>query len=212
MGCGSGFILYNIITTSRSLGLLILGCFSLKKTVCSPSQVCFSNQMWAGAVTRANYRADPPHSICFHQTLTAISVRCVNWGGVCVCVCEGGEGGRWDWKWWKGVCSQRMGLRLPAHPTGICFAGLIVMPACVICPHLSADFRTPVDKRHPHLSAAATQPFVGLIFKRAKKRPSVLPCPPYMHVSLPLLWTIFTYRTDQCEPSMNGSWSWSQLR
>lgn len=44
-------------------------------------------------------------------------------------------------------------------------AGRIVMPACVICPHISSSFLTPVDNRRPHLSAAATQPFVGLSWR-----------------------------------------------
>lgn len=49
------------------------------------------------------------------------------------------------------------------------FLGHFVLPACVICPHIFSGFLTPVDKRHPHLSAAATQPFVGLILRRAEK-------------------------------------------
>lgn len=49
--------------------------------------------------------------------------------------------------------------------------GSIVLPARVICPRISAGFLTPVDKRHPHLSAAATQPGAGLILRRAKNTP-----------------------------------------
>lgn len=46
--------------------------------------------------------------------------------------------------------------------------GSFVQPACVICPHIFTGFLTPVDKRHPHLSVAATQPLVGLILRRAE--------------------------------------------
>lgn len=62
------------------------------------------------------------------------------------------------------------------------------MPACFISPDLSAGFRTPVDKRHPHLSAAATQPFVGLIFKKSQKHPSVLLRPSLLGLFPPLFY------------------------
>lgn len=44
-------------------------------------------------------------------------------------------------------------------------AGSFVLLAYIICPHIFIGFLTPVDKRHPLLSAAATQPLVGLILE-----------------------------------------------
>lgn len=48
------------------------------------------------------------------------------------------------------------------------FLGRLCRSACVIYPHIFSGFLTPVDKRHPLLSAAATQPLMDVILRRAK--------------------------------------------
>lgn len=48
------------------------------------------------------------------------------------------------------------------------FSRLFLPPAFTICPHIFIGFLTPVDKRHPHLSAAATQPLVAVSLRRAE--------------------------------------------
>lgn len=46
--------------------------------------------------------------------------------------------------------------------------GSFVPPVSAICAHIFIGFLTPVDKRHPLLSAAATQTLVDLIRRRGE--------------------------------------------
>lgn len=134
-----------------------------------------------------------------------IGDKCMS-GGMCVCVCV------WEVRLEvvKGcvqaenaaavICAPWLRFSL-LFPCSQCVAGLILMPACVICPHIFTGFLTPVDKRHTHLSAA-TQPFVGPIFRGKNSQNESLPL--FVVTSLLLIPQLLIILARSCLNLLNG--------